>query len=156
MRIWSMHKTTQSVVLGVFTGVNTPKGVIYPVPLQLCFQSRIFTVPRPDGIPPRLIIDLSPLNPFILDPQFHLDYHSTLAQVLLPPAHVAALNISEAYTHIPIRHNLHRYLAFSYQNQLYFFRALPFGLNVALYIFTRVMDWPLRTLRIQGINILAY
>ena len=55
------------------------KGVIYPVPLQPCFQSRIFTVPRPDGRPPRLIIDLSPLNPFILAPQFHLDNHSTLA-----------------------------------------------------------------------------
>ena len=132
------------------------KGVIYPVPHQPCFQSRIFTVPRPDGRPPRLIINLSPLNPFILAPQFHLDNHSTLAQVLLPPAHMAAINISEAYTHIPIRRNLHRYLAFSYQNQLYFFQALPFGLDVAPYIFTRDLDWPLRTLRIQGINILAY
>ena len=132
------------------------KGVVYPVPPQPCFQSRTFTVPRPDGRPPRLIIDLSPLNPFIQAPQFHLDNHSTLAQVLLPPAHMAALDISEAYTHIPIRHNLHRYLAFSFQNQLYFFWALPFGLNVAPFIFTRVMDWPLRTLRIQGINIPAY
>ena len=35
---------------------------------QPCFQSRIFTVPRPDGRPPRIIIDLSPLNPFILAP----------------------------------------------------------------------------------------
>ena len=132
------------------------KGVIYPVPPQPCFQSRIFTVPRPDGRPPRIIIDLSPLNPFILAPQFRLDNHSTLAQVLLPPAHMAALDISEAYTHIPIRRNLHRYLAFSFHSQLYFFRAFPFGLNVAPFIFTKVLDWPLRTLRIQGINILAY
>ena len=132
------------------------KGVVYPVPHQPCFQSRIFTVPRPDGRPPRIIIDLSPLNPFILAPQFRLDNHSTLAQVLLPPAHMASLDISEAYTHIPIRRNLHRYLAFSFNSQLYFFRALPFGLNVAPFIFTKVLDWPLRTLRIQGINVLAY
>ena len=132
------------------------KGVIYPVPHQPCFQSRIFTVPRPDGRPPRIIIDLSPLNPFILAPQFRLDNHSTLAQVLPPPAHMASLDISEAYTHIPIRNNLHRYLAFSFNSQLYFFRALPFGLNVAPFIFTKVLDWPLRTLRIQGINVLAY
>ena len=72
------------------------------------------------------------------------------------PAHMASLDISEAYTHIPIRRNLHRYLAFSFNNQLYFFRALPFGLNVAPFIFTKVLDWPLRTLRIQGINVLAY
>ena len=37
---------------------------------------------------------------------------------------MAAIDVSEAYTHIPIRHNLHRDLAFSYQNQLYFFQAL--------------------------------
>ena len=36
------------------------KGVVYPVPHQPCFQSRIFTVPRPDGRPPRIIIKPPP------------------------------------------------------------------------------------------------
>ena len=135
------------------------KGVIYPVPNQPCFQSRIFTVPRPDcpdGRLPRIIIDLSPLNRSVCSPSFQLDNHSTLARVLIPPAHMAALDISEACTHIPIPQILHRYLTFSYANQLYFFRALPFGLNVAPYIFTKILDWPLRTLHIQGVIILAY
>ena len=69
---------------------------------------------------------------------------------------MAALDIAEAYTHIPMRHNLHRFLAFSYRNQLYFFIALSFGFNVALYIFTKVLAWPLQTLRIQGVNTIAY
>ena len=38
------------------------KGVIYPVPSQPCFQSRVFTVPWPDGRSPRIIIDLSTFN----------------------------------------------------------------------------------------------
>ena len=69
---------------------------------------------------------------------------------------MATLDISEAYTHMPIRPNLNRYLAFSYRHQLYFFQALPFGLNVAPYIFTKIMDWPLQTFRMQGVNIMAY
>ena len=70
--------------------------------------------------------------------------------------HGATLDISEAYTRMPIRPNLHRYLAFSYRHQLYFFQALPFGLNLAPYIFTKIMDWPLQTLRMQDVNIMAY
>ena len=89
-------------------------------------------------------------------PPFSLDNHTVLAQLLTPLAFLAMLDISEAYTHIPMRPNLHRYLAFSYLGQLYFFRALPFGLNVAPYIFTQVLAWPLQCLQARGISLLAY
>ena len=85
-----------------------------------------------------------------------LDNHGVLACLLTPPAFLATLDISEAYTHIPMRPNLYRYLAFSYLGQLYFFHALPFGLNVAPYIFTQVLAWPLHCLRDRGISLLAY
>ena len=52
-------------------------------------------------------------------------------RLLTPPAYLATLDIEKAYTHIPMRPNLRRYLAFSYLGQLYFFHALPFGLNRA-------------------------
>ena len=85
-----------------------------------------------------------------------LDNHRVLARLLTPPAFLTTLDISEAYTHIPMRPNLYRYLAFSYLGQLYFFHALPFGLNVAPYIFTQVLAWPLHCLRARGISLLAY
>ena len=132
------------------------KGVIYPVPDQPCFQSCVFTVPRLDGRPPQIIIDLSTLNGYVHAPPFTFDNHSTLGRVLVPPAYMAALDISEAYTHVPMRPNLHRYLAFSFNNQLYFFRALPFGLNVASYVLTKVLAWPLQTLQIHEVNVVAY
>ena len=72
------------------------------------------------------------------------------------PNFKSSLDISEAITHIPMRPNLYCYLAFSYLGQLYFFRALPFGLNVAPYIFTQVLAWPLHCLRARGISLLAY
>ena len=115
------------------------KGVVSPVPPQPCFLSRLFAVPRPDNRPPRLIIDLSRLNQYVFAPPFTLDNHGVLARLLTPPAFLATIDIAEAYTHIPMRPNLYRYLAFSYLGQLYFFHALPFGLNVAPYIFTFVV-----------------
>ena len=117
------------------------KGVVVPVPDQPCFLSRLFAVPRSDNWPPRLIIDLSRLNEYVVAPLFSLDNHSTLAKLLSPPAFMASLDITEAYTHVPIRPNLCRYLAFSYLGQLYFFHALPFGLNAAPFIFTQVLAW---------------
>ena len=99
---------------------------------------------------------LVPAQPVHLRPPFTLDNHTVLARLLTPPAFLAMLDISEAYTHIPMRPNLYCYLAFSYLGQLYFFRALPFGLNVAPYIFTQVLAWPLHCLRARGISLLAY
>ena len=40
--------------------------------------------------------------------------------------------------------------------QLYFFHTLPFSLNVASFIFTQVVAWPLQCLHAQGISLLAY
>ena len=96
------------------------------------------------------------MNQFILTSPFSLDNHMTLARLLTPPAYLASLNIAEAYTHIPMRPNIRRYLAFSYLRQLYFFHALPFGLNVAPFIFTQVLAWPIQCLRDRGISLLAY
>ena len=41
-------------------------------------------------------------------------------------------------------------------NQLYFFRALPFGLSTAPRIFTQIMKWPLHVLHLKNIQIIAY
>ena len=68
----------------------------------------------------------------------------------------ASIDIQDAYTHVPIRPNLHKFLTFSYNHQLYSFRALPFGLNVAPFIFSVILNWPLTSLREEGIQIIGY
>ena len=58
--------------------------------------------------------------------------------------------------HIPMRLNLRQYLAFSYQGQRYFYQVLLFSLNVATFIFTKVLAWPLQCFRAKAISLLAY
>ena len=76
--------------------------------------------------------------------------------MLQPPVWLASLDLQDAYFHVPLRRSLHKYLAFVYADDLLFFRALPFGLNVAPYIFTRIMRYPLSLLHSQGVQVAAY
>ena len=59
------------------------KGAIYEAPHQRCFQSRIFSVPKPDGSD-RLILDLSILNKYISVSIFkmtnHIDFEKSSLQ----------------------------------------------------------------------------
>ena len=76
--------------------------------------------------------------------------------MLTPPAWVTSIDLQDAYFHVPIKPTLHKYLAFLHEGNLFFFRALPFGLNVAPYIFSRILRYPLGLLHQQGIAVLAY
>ena len=130
-------------------------GAIYEVDQQPCFLSRIFVVPKvPTGW--RLILDVSALNEFIVVPSFKMSNHSSLRQSLSPPAWLTSLDLKDAYLHVPIRQNLHKFLALSCWGKLFFFRALPFGLATAPWLFTILMDAALNFLRKEGLNILGY
>ena len=130
-------------------------GAIYEVPVQKCFLSRIFTVPKePTGT--RLILNVSSLNEFILVPPLTMSNHITLSRRLPTPAWLASLDLKDAYLHVPIRQNLHKFLALSCWGKLFFFRALPFGLAPAPWIFSVLMEAVLVYLRQEGIDILGY
>ena len=130
-------------------------GAVYEVPVQRCFLSRIFTVPKePTGT--RLILDVSTLNEYISVPSLTMTNHVTLRQRLVAPAWMASLDLKDAYLHVPIRQNLHKYLALSCWGKLFFFRALPFGLAPAPWLFSMLMEAVLTHLRVEGIDILGY
>ena len=130
-------------------------GAIYEVDPQPCFLSRIFVVPKvPTGW--RLILDVSALNEYIVIPSFKMSNHASLRQALSPPVWLMSLDLKDAYLHVPIRQNLHKFLALSCWGKLFFFRALPFGLATAPWLFTMLMDAALNSLRKEGLNILGY
>ena len=130
-------------------------GAIYEVEPQPCFLSRIFVVPKvPTGS--RLILDVSALNQFLVIPPFSMTNHSVLRQSLSPPVWLGSLDLKDAYLHVPIRQNLHKFLALSCWGRLFFFRALPFGLATAPWLFTTLIESALTVLRKEGLSILGY
>ena len=96
------------------------------------------------------------LNEYIVIPSFKMSNHASLRQALSPPVWLMSLDLKDAYLHVPIRQNLHKFLALSCWGKLFFFRALPFGLATAPWLFTMLMDAALNSLRKEGLNILGY
>ena len=66
------------------------------------------------------------------------------------------IDLKDAYWHVPIHQSFRRFLGFRIGNQKYRFRVLPFGLNIAPRIFTKLTKPILRELRLLGVGVLVY
>ena len=120
------------------------------------WQSRLFTVPKRDVPEGRLILDLSALNAFISCPSFRM---LTMRDIrLLLPQHfwTVALDLTDGYWHIAVTPRKRPFLGFRYRDQNWRFRAMPFGLNVAPRIFTKLMAHAVKLMAEAGVWCLPY
>ena len=81
------------------------------------FYSRLFLVPKTSG-GWRPVIDISLLNTFLEIPHF--------------------IDLIDAYFHITIHQGYRKFLWFQTRDTFYQFRALPFDLSLAPWVFTKV------------------
>ena len=131
------------------------KGIILKVPLQPCFASPLFLVPKSSGRQ-RVIIDLSPLNKHILCPTFRMQDATKLRSCIPRHCFFTSIDLSEAFHHIPIHPRFQNFLSFFHDNNLYFFQAMPFGINLGPRIFTKVITEVLKLLHLQNIHASVY
>ena len=82
------------------------------------FYSHLFLIPKTSG-GRRPVIDLSLLNTFLEIPHF--------------------IDLIDAYFHIIIHQGYRKFLWFQTRDTFYQFRALPFDLSLAPWVFTKVM-----------------
>ena len=54
--------------------------------------------------------------------------------------YAVSIDLSDAYLHVPMHRSTRRYLRFAIDGQVFTFRALPFGISIAPWVFTRLMD----------------
>ena len=116
------------------------KGAIEEVlgPPSPGFYSRLFLVPKPNGTW-RPVIDLSLLNDFIYIPTFKMDTPQLIRQSLHPQSWVYSLDLTDAYFHIPIHPRSRKFLRLEFKGRIFQFRALPFGISTAPWLFTKVV-----------------
>ena len=125
------------------------------VQTSLAFFNRLFIVPKPNH-KWRPILDLSTLNQFLCVKTFKMETPETIRTSLQQEEWVTLLDFSDAYFHIPIHYTSRKFLRFHFQNQLYQFRALPFGLSTAPMEFTGVVKEVKLMAQSQGIRIHQY
>lgn len=102
------------------------------------YLSNIFAVPKSDGTS-RLVLNLKSLNAFVLADHFKLEDQKTVARIIKQNMFLAKLDLKDAYFLIPIIKSHRKYLRFKFLNVIYEFNCLPFGLNCAPYVFTKLM-----------------
>jgi hypothetical protein len=91
----------------------------------------------------RLIVNLRSLNEHIDCPHFRIEDLRIAREWFAEHDHVIAFDIKSAYHHVTI-HPRHRpWLGIQFQGVFYQFSALPFGLNISPWLFTKVMKCPI-------------
>ncbi|OXU21010.1 hypothetical protein TSAR_009849 [Trichomalopsis sarcophagae] len=101
-------------------------------PVRGQFVSGIFLRPKSDGSK-RLILNLVQLNSFIPKIHFKIEDVKIVKRLITNGDYMATLDLKDAYYLIPIHNSSKIYLSFQFDNQLYQFECLPFGLSVARY-----------------------
>ena len=119
------------------------------------FYSRLFTVPKKNG-QWRPVLDLSPLNRFIRPIKFKMDTIQEIRWALEEGDWASSVDLSDAYFHVLIHPARRRYLRFVWRDQVYQFQALPFGLSLAPYVFTKVTLEMAAAIRAKGIRLRVY
>ena len=119
------------------------------------FYSRLFLVPKKNGTL-RPIIDLSTLNAYLEVPTFKMETVSSIRSSIRPGDWAVSLDLSDAYFHVPIHPSSRKYLRFCANNEVFQFRALPFGIATAPRVFTKLMATVAAYLRRNGSSVIQY
>ena len=79
-----------------------------------------------------------------------------LKHLLNPNDYMVKLDMKDAYLTVGVHPHSQQFLRFIWQGQIYQFRALPFGLNTAPRIFTKLLKPVIAFLRTRNIRLLIY
>ena len=103
------------------------------------FYARLFLVPKKNGkLHP--VIDLSLLNLYFEKQPFKMETVKSVRQLIVNNDWAVSIDLTDAYLHVPIHPQSRKYLRFVYEDQIFQFMALHFGMSLSPWIFTRLMD----------------
>lgn len=113
------------------------------------FLSAYFLVPKSNG-KARFVLNLKPLNKFIKTDHFKMEDIKTVRKIISQGSYMATLDIRDAYFLIPIHKGSRKFLRFMWEEEIFEFQCLPFGLCSAPWLFTKIMKPVASYLRSRG------
>ena len=119
------------------------------------FYSNVFLVRNASG-GWHPVIDLKGLNAYIHAPHFPMFTTSSVLSSVRKGDYAFKIDLQDAYFHVPIHLSSRKYLRFAFENKVYQFRVLPFGLNTAPQVFARLGHTVTGYLHRQGISVIPY
>lgn len=124
--------------------------VIEVEPCDGQFISRIFLVPKRDPGSYRLVINLKHLNEFVISPHFKIENYKHVESLIERDFYMATIDLVDAYHAIPVHPDHQKYLRFEFNNKIFQFTCIPFGISCAPRLFTKIFRPIMGLLRNQG------
>jgi len=131
-------------------------GAIREVAEQPHVTALVNVIPKATPGKYRLIVDLRPLNQFVLERSFSYETHSVFRDVLEDGDDMISFDLESGYYHVDVAVEDQKFLGFELFGKRYVFCVLPFGLRDACYAFTEVCKVPVGRIRALGIRVLPY
>jgi hypothetical protein len=104
----------------------------------------------------RPVIDLSVLNQHLIVLHFKMETNRSIRGSIHLGMWTTFLDLTDAYFHIPISPKFLKFLRFVWEDRVYAFKTMPFGLSTAPLIFTRIFQGVVAHLHSQSIFIHSY
>lgn len=119
------------------------------------YVSPIFLTPKSNGSK-RFILNLKKFNEFVIAPHFKLEDTRTVLRLIQKDWFMATIDLKDAYFSVPVHKKYRKFLRFSFNDSLYQFTCLCFGLASAPYAFTKILKPVLQFFRNLGIIVANY
>ena len=116
------------------------------------FYSHLFVVPKKSG-GLRPVLNLSALNKYVRNHQFRMETNRSVIAAVQPDDWMISIDLKDAYFHIAIHPECHRYFRFVANGKVYEYTALPFGLSTAPRIFTSIVNVPVGALHKMAVKL---
>lgn len=85
-----------------------------------------------------------------------MEDYRTASKFITKNCYMAAIDMKDAYFLILIDKDYKKFLRFKYDNIMYEFNCLPFGLSTAPYVFTKLLKPVMEFLRSNGLISVIY
>jgi hypothetical protein len=102
------------------------------------------------------VIDLSVLNRHLIVPHFKMETNRSIRGSIRLGMWTTSLDLTDACFHIPISPKFCKFLRFVWEDRVYAFKAMHFGLSTTPLVFTRVFQAIVAHLHSQSILIHSY
>ena len=119
------------------------------------FVSCLFTVLKSNS-QRRPVINLRQLNKHVYNQKFRMESLGNIRSLLKPGGFMIKIDLQDAYMSVPVAPKSRSLLVFIFDGKIYRFKVMPFGLNSAPRIFTKLFKPILRLLRSQGMLLIIY
>lgn len=132
------------------------QGIIEKVtPTRQQFLSPFFIVQKSNK-KPRFILNLKSLNSFLSTDHFKMEDYRTALKLIHQGSYMCTIDLKDAYYTVPVYKDHRQFLSFKFNNEIYEYLTLPFGLASAPHAFTKLTKPILAWLRKQGITCVLY